>query len=131
MSPPWQPPGPWRPLVVISLLVMLLASREPLTIATIGFFGTQWKRCSWRRTGFFWDRLRWWQLAGNNCPTTPSLLPPGGTLPASQSVAILDTAAGATIYYPTDGTPLRVSWLVYSGPISLNSATTVQGDSHG
>ena len=28
-SAPLQPPGPWQPLVVISLLVMLLASRVP------------------------------------------------------------------------------------------------------
>ena len=33
---------------------------------------------------------------------------------------------GATIYYTPDGTAPTARSLVYSGPISLNSATTVQ-----
>ncbi len=33
---------------------------------------------------------------------------------------------GATIYYTPDGTAPTAASLVYSGPISLNSATTVQ-----
>ena len=45
---------------------------------------------------------------------------------AAQSVTISDTTAGATVYYTTDGTTPTASSSVYTGAISVNSATTVQ-----
>ena len=61
----------------------------------------------------------------------PALLPAGGTFTGSQSVAISDNTMSATIYYAPDGTAPTAASLLYSGPISLNSTTTVHQASRG
>ena len=53
---------------------------------------------------------------------TPAFSPAGGTYSASQSVAISDSTAGATIYYTTNGTTPTTSSAVYSGPVQLASS---------
>jgi len=57
---------------------------------------------------------------------TPSIQPAGGTFSAAQSVTISDATAGATIYYTTDGSTPTSASSVYSSPLSVNLATTVQ-----
>jgi hypothetical protein len=61
-------------------------------------------------------------------PLTP---PPTFSLPAgaynyAPSIALADTAAGATIYYTTNGTAPTTSSTVYSSPIAIKSAKTIQ-----
>ncbi|MNN20710.1 hypothetical protein D3C81_1340040 [compost metagenome] len=57
---------------------------------------------------------------------TPTANPASGAVAAGTQVS-LSAAAGATIYYTTDGsTPTRTNGLVYSVPIVVNSAMTVK-----
>lgn len=55
----------------------------------------------------------------------PTFAPPGGTYASSQSVAISDATAGATIYFTTDGTSPTTSSSVYSGPIVVSQSETL------
>ena len=60
-------------------------------------------------------------------PTTaPTFSVPGGTYATNQSVAIMDSTIGATIYYTTNGTLPTASSTVYSGPIPVNSTETIE-----
>ena len=56
----------------------------------------------------------------------PTADPPGGTYPASQSVALSSQTAGAAIYYTTDGSPPSVISTLYAGPIAVESTTTIK-----
>ncbi len=56
----------------------------------------------------------------------PSFSPGSGTYAGTQSVSILDTTPGSTIYYTTDGSTPTTSSNVYSAPISVSAAETVQ-----
>jgi hypothetical protein len=55
----------------------------------------------------------------------PTFSPAGGTYTTSQSVTISDTTAGSTIYYTTDGTTPTTASSVYSGPITVSAAETL------
>jgi N-acetylneuraminic acid mutarotase len=55
----------------------------------------------------------------------PAFNPQSGTYPAAQTVTMSDVAAGATIYYTTNGTAPTTSSAVYSGPISVTSSKTI------
>jgi hypothetical protein len=139
-SSPLQPPAPWQPLALATLLVILLASRfrlidsyrriiapalntvgavllaALLVLSGIGCGGGSSQATSPPKQ----EQQQETQTA------TPSLLPAGGTFNAAQSVTISDTTAGATIYYTTDGTTPTSSSLLYTSAIPVNSAATVQ-----
>ena len=57
---------------------------------------------------------------------TPLISPAGGTYTSIQTVSITDAAAGATIYYTTDGTAPTTSSAVYSGAISVAKSETIE-----
>ncbi|MGO9640551.1 MAG: chitobiase/beta-hexosaminidase C-terminal domain-containing protein [Candidatus Acidiferrales bacterium] len=57
---------------------------------------------------------------------TPRFSPAGGTYSSAQSVSISDSAAGAAIYYTTDGTTPTASSTPYTGPISVTQTTTIK-----
>lgn len=57
--------------------------------------------------------------------TTPTFRPAAGTYHTTQSVAISDATANATIYYTTDGSQPTTSSTVYSGPITVASTETL------
>ena len=56
---------------------------------------------------------------------TPSFSPPPGTY-SHVLVTISDSTPGAAIYYTTDGTIPSTASNVYTGPIAVSSATTIQ-----
>lgn len=59
--------------------------------------------------------------------STPTFSPPGGTYDSAQSVTIDCATLGASIRYTTDGsTPTSSYGGLYSGPVSVSSATTLQ-----
>lgn len=57
---------------------------------------------------------------------TPTFSVPGGTYTTVQSVKLLDTTAGASIYYTLDGTAPTLNSAVYSMPISVGSTETIR-----
>lgn len=57
---------------------------------------------------------------------TPTFSPSGGTFGSTQSVAITDTTAGATIYYTTDGTTPTTSSTVYSAAVTVSATETIK-----
>jgi hypothetical protein len=57
---------------------------------------------------------------------TPVISPASGTFTTPTAVTITDSAAGAVIYYTTDGTTPTTSSPVYSGPITVNASGTIQ-----
>ena len=57
---------------------------------------------------------------------TPTFSPAAGTYTSAQSVTISDTAAGAIIYYTTNGTAPTTSSPVYSAPLSVSTSETLQ-----
>ncbi len=70
-----------------------------------------------------------WTLASSSTVTpaaTPTLSPAPGSYTTAQSVTISDTTTGATIYYTTNGTTPTTGSTVYSVPISVNAAETIQ-----
>jgi len=56
---------------------------------------------------------------------TPTFSPVAGTYAAVQSVTLSDATIGATIYYTTNGSTPTTASTVYSGPIAVNSTTTI------
>jgi hypothetical protein len=56
---------------------------------------------------------------------TPTFSSAAGIYTSSQSVSILDTTSGATIYYTTDGTTPTTASVAYSGPITVSSTETI------
>jgi len=56
----------------------------------------------------------------------PAFSPVAGTYTATQTVAISDATAGATIYYTTNGTAPTVSSAVYAGPVTIASSETLE-----
>jgi subtilase family serine protease len=71
-------------------------------------------------------------LTASSLPPTPMPAPTPtfsvapGTYTASQTVAITDLTAGATIYYTTDGTTPTTSSAVYSDPVTISSNETLE-----
>lgn len=62
-------------------------------------------------------------------PGTVNILPAGGTFSAPVQITISATIPGAAILYTTDGSDPRngnPTTFVYSGPISLNTTTTIK-----
>lgn len=56
----------------------------------------------------------------------PTLSPYPGNYSRPQSVTISDAAAGATVYYTTDGSTPTTASPQYNGPIAISSTTTLQ-----
>ena len=56
---------------------------------------------------------------------TPTFNPPGGGVILGTTVTISSTTAGAVIHYTTDGTTPGTSSAVYSTPIAITAATTI------
>jgi len=57
----------------------------------------------------------------------PTFSPPAGTYTSAQMVTITSPTSGATIVYTTDGSmPSEVNGTIYSGPLAIGSATTLQ-----
>ncbi|HTP52209.1 MAG TPA: chitobiase/beta-hexosaminidase C-terminal domain-containing protein [Anaeromyxobacteraceae bacterium] len=61
---------------------------------------------------------------GENQTAEPTFSPPAGTYTTAQSVTI-SAAAGATIYYTTNGSTPTTSSAVYSAPISVTATETL------
>ena len=60
---------------------------------------------------------------------TPTFSVAGGTYTTAQTVAISSTTTGSSIRYTTDGsTPSSTVGTLYSGPITVSSSMTVNGD---
>jgi hypothetical protein len=57
---------------------------------------------------------------------TPTFRPAAGTYTSAQSVRIIDTTAGSTIYYTTDGTTPTLSSTAYTGPITISASSTLK-----
>ncbi|MDR3774192.1 MAG: FG-GAP-like repeat-containing protein [Terracidiphilus sp.] len=62
-----------------------------------------------------------------NLPAAPAPVfsPVSGSYPGAQTVAISDSAAGATIYYTTNGTQPTSASAVYSGSITVSTSETL------
>jgi len=56
---------------------------------------------------------------------TPTFSPATGTYTATQTIAISDSTAGATIYYTTDGSTPSSSSPVYTAPLIVSTTTTI------
>ena len=56
---------------------------------------------------------------------TPTFNPPGGGVTLGTTVTISSTTAGAVIHYTTDGTTPGTSSAVYSTPIAITAAMTI------
>jgi hypothetical protein len=57
---------------------------------------------------------------------SPAFSPATGAYSAAQTVAISTTTSGASIHYTTDGsTPSETAGILYSGPITVSSPTTI------
>src|SRR5258705_3018828 len=56
----------------------------------------------------------------------PTFSPAAGTYSSPQTVTISDATTGATIFYTTDGSTPTTSSTQYSGPITVNSTTTIE-----
>jgi len=57
----------------------------------------------------------------------PTFSPPGGSYSGGESVAISSTTSGASINYTVNGTtPTETNGTLYTGPIAINSNTTLQ-----
>jgi hypothetical protein len=70
-------------------------------------------------------------LSGSGAPpppnaATPTFSPAPGTYSPGQQVSLADTTSGAAIHYTLDGTPPTASSTLFSGPITLNSTTTIK-----
>ena len=57
---------------------------------------------------------------------TPALSPAAGSYSTDQSVTIGDSTGGATIYYTTNGTTPTTGSAIYSGPVSVTTAQTLE-----
>jgi hypothetical protein len=64
--------------------------------------------------------------AASTAALTPAFSPAGGTYTASQTVAISDATAGATIYYTTNGTTPTTASTKYSGAITVSASETLE-----
>ena len=58
---------------------------------------------------------------------SPVFSPAAGAIPSGQQVTITDASSGVTIYYTIDGsTPSSTHGTAYAGPITVNTAETIQ-----
>ena len=60
-----------------------------------------------------------------NSVAPPTFNPPGGSYPATQTVTLSTTTAGASIRYTVDGSTPTASSTLYTGPISVPTSRTV------
>jgi hypothetical protein len=62
----------------------------------------------------------------NGPAATPTFSPASGTYTSPQSVTISDSTAGAAVYYTLDGSLPSTGSTPYSGPITIDTTTTVK-----
>jgi N-acetylneuraminic acid mutarotase len=72
------------------------------------------------------DRWVFQSTVGTLPAIAPTFSPITGIYAAGQAVTISDATPSATIYYTTDGSTPTTSSLVYSGPITISSAETIE-----
>jgi hypothetical protein len=60
-----------------------------------------------------------------NPTATPTLSPTPGTYTTAQSVTLADSTPGASIYYTINGTPATPGSTLYTGPIPIDTTTTL------
>jgi hypothetical protein len=65
------------------------------------------------------------ETAGSTQAATPVISVPSGTYPTAQTVSISEASPGAVVYYTTDGSTPTSSSNVYSAPITVSSAETL------
>jgi hypothetical protein len=65
-------------------------------------------------------------IAGSAATPAPVFSLPGGSYSQVLSLAISDTAAGAAIYYTTNGTAPTTASKIYAGPITVSTAQTIE-----
>lgn len=65
--------------------------------------------------------------AGSSAVFAPTFSPTPGTYSSAQTVAISSATSGSAIRYTTNGTnPTSSSGILYNGPITINSSTTLK-----
>jgi hypothetical protein len=62
---------------------------------------------------------------GTGTVATPTFSPPAGTYATAQAVTITSATSGATVRYTLDGSTPTVSSLLYSGPVSIASSSSI------
>ena len=65
-------------------------------------------------------------LGATNVTPTPAFSPAPGAYSSGQTVSLTDSAAGAAIYYTTNGTTPTTASKLYTGPITLTATTSLQ-----
>ena len=65
-------------------------------------------------------------LSGSTPAPAPQFSPGGGTYSAAQTVAIADSASGASIYYTLDGTVPTGASALYTGPVTISTSAELQ-----
>ena len=99
-----------------ALLDMQLANQQTMNSTPNNNWWAQWPS---HRTAYV-------KLAGNWRTAPPQLSKGSGLYSGTVTVRLKDHAKGATIYYTTDGwTPTRMS-AKYTGPITIDSTTTLE-----
>jgi len=93
---------------------------------TTGFVLEYW--FTYEKSGPAFDSAHFFFTVGGSAGTvaTPTFSPAGGSFSTAQSVTIATATAGATIRYTLDGSTPTATSLVFSGPITIASSTTVK-----
>ncbi len=80
---------------------------------------------SYQNSDYYRDVV--FQPADGNQVAAPTFSPPGGSYGSPQSVTLASATSGASIRYTTDGSvPSETGGILYTGPISISSSTTLQ-----
>ena len=66
------------------------------------------------------------KTSGTATVATPTLSPATGTYGSAVNVTLADTTLGSTIYYTTNGSAPTTSSSVYSSPITVSAAETLE-----
>ena len=65
-------------------------------------------------------------IGSSSATGTPTFSPGGGTYSTAQSVTLTSSTTDAAIYYTTDGSTPTTSSIVYRGPVSVSTTTTLK-----
>jgi hypothetical protein len=67
-----------------------------------------------------------WYIVYSIKTAKPTASPPGGIYAVEQNIILNCATSGATIYYTTDGSEPTTSSTLYTGPITVGTATTIK-----